>query len=61
MVPGALGVQEASLIVLGSVIGLTPDVSLALSLVKRFRELAWGLPGLAMWQLNALHRLWIAR
>ncbi len=61
MVPGALGVQEGSLIVLGSVIGLAPDVSLALSLVKRVRELAWGLPGLAAWQLSALHRLWIAR
>ena len=42
-------------------INLAPDVSLALSLVKRVRELAWGLPGLAAWQLSALNRLWIAR
>lgn len=60
MVPGAYGVQEGALIVLGAVIGLPADVALALSLLKRARELAWGLPALAVWQVSALHRAWRA-
>lgn len=58
MVPGALGVQEGGLILLGASIGLPADIALALSLIKRARELAWGLPALAAWQLSALHRAW---
>ena len=50
-VPGALGVQEGVLVLLGGVVGLGPDVALALSLVKRVRELAIGVPGLLVWQL----------
>jgi putative membrane protein len=49
-VPGALGVQEGSLVVLGGLFGLTPEVALALSLAKRVRELALGIPGLIVWQ-----------
>ncbi|MDX1434616.1 MAG: lysylphosphatidylglycerol synthase domain-containing protein [Gammaproteobacteria bacterium] len=60
MVPGAYGVQEGALIVLGGVIGIAPGVALALSLLKRVREIAWGLPALAVWQLSALHRAWRA-
>ena len=51
-VPGALGVQEGGLMVLGALIGLGPETALALSLVKRVRELAWGLPGLVAWQVS---------
>lgn len=54
--PGALGVQEGGLILLGAVVGLAPDVALALSLVKRIRELLVGVPGLLAWQLDQLHR-----
>jgi putative membrane protein len=54
--PGALGVQEGGLILLGAVIGLAPEVALALSLVKRIRELLVGLPGLLAWQMDQLHR-----
>ena len=50
-VPGALGVQEGVFVLLGGVIGLGPEVALALSLIKRVRELAIGVPGLFAWQI----------
>lgn len=54
--PGALGLQEGGLILLGTVIGISPEIALALSLIKRLRELIWGLPGLLVWQLDGLRR-----
>jgi putative membrane protein len=48
-VPGGLGVQEGSLLVLGQMIGLSPQTALGLALIKRVRELATGLPALAVW------------
>jgi putative membrane protein len=53
-VPAALGVQEGGFVLLGGPFGLTPDVSVALSLAKRTRELALGLPGLVVWQLQGV-------
>jgi putative membrane protein len=53
-VPAALGVQEGGLVLLGDLFGLTSEVSMALSLVKRVRELALGVPGLVFWQLGGL-------
>jgi len=50
-VPGALGVQEGVFVLLGGVVGLGPEVALALSLIKRVRELAIGVPGLIAWQI----------
>ena len=49
-VPGALGVQEGGLIVVCGLFGISPDLSIALSLVKRLREVGLGLPALLMWQ-----------
>ncbi|MEM7222307.1 MAG: lysylphosphatidylglycerol synthase domain-containing protein [Pseudomonadota bacterium] len=49
-VPAGLGVQEGALVLVGSALGLSPNVTLALSLAKRFRELVVGLPGLIAWQ-----------
>jgi putative membrane protein len=57
MVPGALGILEGSFIVFGSLFGLPPQTSLMISLAKRVRELALGLPGLAVWQLVEGHRI----
>jgi putative membrane protein len=51
MIPGGLGIQEGGLLLVGSQIGLTPELALALSLVKRARELIIGIPGLIAWQL----------
>lgn len=49
--PAGLGVQEAGLIGVGYLLGLGSDVALALSLAKRMREILFGLPALAAWQL----------
>lgn len=48
-VPGGIGVQEAGLVVFGSLVGLPADVSVALSLAKRLREIGFGLPALISW------------
>ena len=56
MVPGALGAFEGGLVVFGALFGLPADISLAIPLAKRVRELALGLPGLAVWQWVEGHR-----
>ena len=48
-VPAGLGVQEGSLLLLARELGLSPGTGLALSLVKRVRELVLGIPGLLAW------------
>lgn len=48
-VPGVLGVQEGGFLVIGGLYGIRPEVSLALSLVKRVPDLALGIPGLLRW------------
>lgn len=58
-IPGALGVQEGGFILVGGLLGLGPDVSLALSLVKRARDFILGVPALAGWHFFEGHRLWI--
>lgn len=50
-VPGALGVQEVGYLALAPVAGIAPEAILALSLAKRARDLAIGLPTLICWQL----------
>jgi len=57
MVPGALGAFEGGLVVFGALFGLPADISLAISLAKRVRELALGLPGLVVWQWVEGHHL----
>jgi putative membrane protein len=49
-VPGALGAQEGSLIVLCAIFGVPPEAALGLSLVKRIPDLVLGVPGLLAWQ-----------
>ena len=49
MLPGALGFQEAGFLGIGALLHLTPEISLALSLVKRVRELPLGTLGLIIW------------
>jgi hypothetical protein len=57
-VPNAVGVQEGAYILLGAGFGLTPEMALALSLLKRARDLTIGLPALVAWQLLESGRLW---
>jgi putative membrane protein len=49
-VPGALGIQEGGYIVICRVFGLSPEVAIALSLLKRLREAALGIPALVYWR-----------
>ena len=50
-IPGGLGVQEGGYLFLGTLIGLSPEIGLAVSLAKRVRELVLSLPGLIVWQI----------
>ena len=52
-VPGALGVQEGGFVLLGAMLGISPEAALALSLIKRVRELTLGLPALFIWRWRA--------
>ena len=52
VVPNSYGVQEGAFVVLGGLIGLSPEVALAISLAIRIRELLIDVPGLALWQQN---------
>lgn len=52
IVPAALGVQEGALMGLGIAFGLGAETGLALSLVRRVRDLALGIPGLIAWQIS---------
>lgn len=61
LVPASLGVQEGGYILLGAVIGLPPEISLALSLIKRVREIGLGVPGLIVWQIIEGRRWLILR
>lgn len=51
VVPAGLGVQEAGLVGFGYLLGVPNDASIALSLTKRMREILFGVPALAYWQL----------
>ena len=49
-VPSALGVQEGGLILLCGLFGVGADAALALSLIKRARDIVIGVPALLAWQ-----------
>ncbi len=50
IIPNAFGIQEGAFVVLGAMLGLPPDLMLAISLSIRLRELLVDVPGLAIWQ-----------
>ena len=58
-IPGALGVQEGGYMLLGALVGLSAPTALALSLIKRARELILGLPALVYWQI--IEGRWLRR
>jgi uncharacterized membrane protein YbhN (UPF0104 family) len=47
VVPGALGVQEGGFVVIGGMVGLPADISLALALSRRARDVMLFVPALA--------------
>ncbi|HWE73494.1 MAG TPA: flippase-like domain-containing protein [Stellaceae bacterium] len=61
MVPMAAGVQEGGYLLVGAAFGLSPDQALALSLLKRGRDLALGVPPLLGWQILEGGQLWRGR
>jgi putative membrane protein len=61
VVPWAAGVQEGGYIVIGALFGLSPDVALALSLLKRAKEVIAGAPGLLAWNISEGRRFWEGR
>lgn len=48
-VPAALGIQEGGYIVICQLFGLSPEIAIALSLMKRLREVGLGVPALLAW------------
>lgn len=56
-IPGGVGVQEAAYVLLGPIFGLSPSAGLALSLVKRARDIAVGVPVVLAWQALEARRL----
>ncbi len=61
VVPNAVGLQEGAYVLIGAGFGLTPPVALMLSLLKRARDLAIGLPALGVWQFIEAGRVWRRR
>jgi uncharacterized membrane protein YbhN (UPF0104 family) len=51
LIPSGWGAQEAALIGLAALTGMSAETALALGLVKRAREFAVGLPGLVAWAI----------
>ena len=49
-VPGGLGVQEGGYVAIGALMGMSPDLMIALSLATRVREIAPSIPLIALWQ-----------
>lgn len=50
-VPLGAGVQEGAYVLIGGLIGLVPNIALAVALLKRGRDLMIGLPALLVWQM----------
>jgi putative membrane protein len=57
MLPAGLGALEGGLVMFGALLGLPAETALAISLTKRVRELALGLPGLCVWHWIEGHHL----
>lgn len=54
--PGGLGAQEGGIVAGGALLGIEPTIVLAVALIKRARELAYGVTGLIAWSLAGLGR-----
>jgi putative membrane protein len=60
-VPNALGVQEAAYAALAPLLGIGAEFALAVSLIKRARDIAIGIPVLVIWQATEGRRALAAR
>ena len=50
IVPGYAGVQEAGYAAVGALFGIPPEIALGVSLLRRARDIAIGIPILLIWQ-----------
>ena len=57
-IPGGLGVQEGGYIAVGALIGLPPELMLAVSLTTRVREIVPNIPFLLYWQFAEGRHQW---
>jgi putative membrane protein len=48
-VPAGVGTQEASLVLVGAAVGVPAATALALAIARRARQLALGIPAIAIW------------
>jgi putative membrane protein len=55
-IPASVGIQEAGYAVLAPVFGLPPEIGLAVSLLRRARDLVVAVPVLLLWQLIETRR-----
>ena len=56
LIPGALGAQELGYATLAPLVGLPAEAALALSLLKRARDVVLGVPVLLWWQASEARR-----
>ncbi len=56
LVPSALGIQEGGFLVVGGLLGIAPDISLALALARRARDVIVFVPALVLWQVGVSRR-----
>ena len=54
-VPWGAGIQESGYVVVGAIFGLGPEMALAISLLKRGRDLILGAPVALAWQIGEGH------
>lgn len=54
-VPWSAGIQESGYMVIGAIFGLSPEIALAISLLKRGRDLVLGVPVVLAWQVGEGH------
>ena len=57
LVPGYAGVQEAGYASIGLFFGIPPELSIEVSLLRRARDIALGIPILLVWQFVEMRRL----
>jgi putative membrane protein len=55
-IPASVGIQEAGYAVLAPVFGLTPEIGLAVSLLRRARDIVVAVPVLLAWQMVETRR-----
>jgi uncharacterized protein (TIRG00374 family) len=56
-IPAAVGVQEAGYAALGALFGFAPETGVAVSLLRRARDIAVGVPVLLAWQAVEARRI----